>query len=177
MYDLLRMSLALAPAPTRTGYWLYDEPTYRPRSVRAGFHRKRYSYTVHGNESNYATMTEKKGNTGSQDRGCILTGMLILIALHGVGAAYLIFHFRADRDPGALAWMALVLFALAIADIVAAAAIWFWKKWGLRLYAISTAIGIAAGLILTASQLVVFHDIVPLAVLGYIIKDRWSDFD
>ena len=71
----------------------------------------------------------------------------------------------------------LSLFALAIADIVAAVAIWYWKKWGLRLYAISTVIGIAAGLILTASQLVVFHDIIPLAVLGYVIKDRWGDFD
>ena len=122
-------------------------------------------------------MTKNKGNTRKRERGCLPTGMLALIALHGVGAAYLVFHLRVDRDPGALAWMAPVLFALAIADIVAAVAIWYWKKWGLRLYAISTVIGIAAGLILTASQLVVFHDIIPLAALGYIIKDRWSDFD
>lgn len=139
--------------------------------------RTTYDHTENARESNYATMTKKKGNTRTRERGCLLTGMLVLIALHGVGAAYLIFYLRADRDPGALAWMAPVLFALAIADIVAAVAIWYWKKWGLRLYTISTAIGIAAGLILTASQLVVFHDIIPLAVLGYIIKDRWSDFD
>jgi uncharacterized membrane protein (DUF2068 family) len=103
--------------------------------------------------------------------------MLVLIALHGVGAVYLIFTLRADTSPGALAWIAPTLFALAIADIVAAVAIWYWKKWGLRLYAISTAIGIAVGLIVTASQLIVFHDIIPLVILGYIIKDRRSDFD
>jgi uncharacterized membrane protein (DUF2068 family) len=122
-------------------------------------------------------MTKKRGNTRTRERGCLLTGMLVLIAVHGVGAAYLIFQLRADRDPGALAWTAPVLLALAISDIVAAVAIWYWKKWGLKLYSISTAIGIAAGLILTASQLVVFHDIIPLAVLGYLIKDRWSEFD
>jgi hypothetical protein len=122
-------------------------------------------------------MTKKEGNTRTRERGCLLTGMLVLIALHGAVSAWVIFYFRADRDPGALTWMAPVLFALAIADIVATVAIWYWKKWGLQLYTISTAIGIAAGLILTASQLVVFHDIIPLAVLGYIIKDRWSDFD
>jgi uncharacterized membrane protein (DUF2068 family) len=122
-------------------------------------------------------MTTKEGNTRTRERGCLLTGMLVLIALHGVAAAYLILYLRADRDPEALVWIAPTLFALAVADIIAAVAIWFWKKWGLKLYAISTVIGIAVGLIVTASQLVVFHDIIPLVILGYIIKDRWSDFD
>ncbi len=103
--------------------------------------------------------------------------MLVLIALHGLVSAYLVYYLRADRDLEALTWMLPILLALAIADVVAAVAIWYWKKWGLGLYLISTAVGIGAGLILTASQLVVFHDIIPLAVLGYIIKDRWGDFD
>lgn len=122
-------------------------------------------------------MTKKRGKTDTRERGCLLTGMLVVIALHSVVSAYLIFYLRADRDPGALAWTVPILFALAIADIVAAIAIWYWKKWGLTLYGISTAVGIAVGLILTASQLIVFHDIIPLVILGYIIKDRWSYFD
>lgn len=67
-----------------------------------------------------------------------------------------------------------VLLILSLADIVAAIGAWNWRRWGLVLYGISTAAGIAVGLMLTGSQLVVFHDIIPLTVLGYLYKDKWA---
>ncbi|NIV37003.1 MAG: hypothetical protein GWN58_48495, partial [Anaerolineae bacterium] len=62
-------------------------------------------------------------------------------------------------------------------DIVAAIGAWNWKRWGLWLYAISTVAGIAVGLVLTRTQLIVFHDIVPLVILGWLVKDKHQWFD
>ena len=100
----------------------------------------------------------------------------------GVSWGYVFGSFDDDNLPGdnrADAALAVVpalpvLLVLSLADIVAAIGAWNWRKWGLVLYGISTAAGIAVGLMLTGSQLVVFHDIVPLTILGYLYKDKWA---
>lgn len=122
-------------------------------------------------------MTKRKpARTAPKERGTWLSLWLIVILLHGVLASGLIWYLRAQRNDPSPSWVLIILFVLAIADIVAALAAWNWRKWGLWLYAISTVVGIVVGLVLTASQLIVFHDIVPLAILGYLVRDKWSDF-
>lgn len=111
-----------------------------------------------------------------KERGGWLTALLVIILLQGIVASVLIYYLRQQQGEGSPAWVGLTLFALSIADIVAVIAIWYWKRWGLVLYAISVAAGIAIGLVLTRSQLIVFHDIIPLALLGYAIKDKWGYF-
>lgn len=119
----------------------------------------------------------KQAEHESRERGCWLTGWLVFIALHGIVSAYSIYYLRAQQYESAWAWVVPALFALAIADIVAVIGIWYWKRWGLKLYAVSTAVGIAVGLVVTASQLIVFHDIIPFVILGYLIKPHWGHFD
>jgi hypothetical protein len=121
----------------------------------------------------------KKTNAGhdTKERGTWLSLWLILIMLHGLVASGLIWYLRAQGNESSPTWMLATLFALGLADIVAAIAAWYWKKWGLWLYAISTAVGIAVGLVLTSSQLIVFHDIIPLVILGYLVKDKQKYFD
>lgn len=121
-------------------------------------------------------MKSDRRKSPTRERSCWLSGWLILILLHGILASLLILYLRQQRADPSPAWILLILFALALADIVAAIAIWYWKRWGLVLYAVSTAIGIVVGLVLTASQLIVFHDIIPLAILGYLVKDYWGAF-
>lgn len=121
-------------------------------------------------------MTNNRNKSSTRERSCWLSGWLILILLHGILASLLILYLRQQRADPSPAWILLILFALALADIVAAIAIWYWKRWGLVLYAVSTVIGIVVGLVLTASQLIVFHDIIPLAILGYLVKDYWGAF-
>ncbi|NIV28897.1 MAG: hypothetical protein GWN58_05105, partial [Anaerolineae bacterium] len=72
-----------------------------------------------------------------------------------------IWYLRAQDNESSPVWMLAILFVLGIVDIVAAIAAWNWKKWGLWLYAVSTVAGIAVGLVLTRTQLIVFHDIIP----------------
>jgi hypothetical protein len=112
-----------------------------------------------------------------KERGCWLSGWLILIALHGVLVTVLILYLRDQQHAARLPWVLPALLLLSLADIVAAVAAWYWKRWGLILYAISTFVGIAVGLVVTRSQLIVFHDIIPLAILGYIVKDKRQLFD
>ncbi|MFN2183313.1 MAG: hypothetical protein ACK2UU_04950 [Anaerolineae bacterium] len=110
-------------------------------------------------------------------RGTWLSLWLILIMIHGLIASGLIWYLRVQSNESSPSWMLAILFVLGIADIVAAVAAWFWKKWGLWLYVISMVVGVAVGLVLTRSQLIVFHDIIPLAILGWLIKDKRKWFD
>jgi len=120
--------------------------------------------------------TRRQHSVVAKERGSWLSLWLILILLHGIFASGLIWYLRSQRSDPSPSWVLGILFLLAIADIVAAIAVWYWKKWGLRLYAISTVVGIVIGLVLTASQLVVFHDIIPLAILGYLVRDKRDYF-
>jgi hypothetical protein len=121
----------------------------------------------------------KKQSAGqvTKERGTWLSLWLILMMLQGLIASGLIWYLRAQGNEPSPFWMLAILFVLGIADIVAAVAAWFWKKWGLWLYALSTVVGIAVGLVLTRSQLIVLHDIIPLAILGWLIKDKRKWFD
>jgi hypothetical protein len=121
-------------------------------------------------------MAKHKENAAPKERGTWLSLWLILILLHGLLASGLIWYLRSQRNDPSPSWVLIILFLLALADIVAALAAWNWKKWGLWLYAISTAVGIVIGLILTASQLIVFHDIIPLVILGFLVRDKRDYF-
>ena len=118
----------------------------------------------------------KKPQPAAKDRGTWLSLWLILIAIHGVFASALIWYLRNQDGLTSPWWVWVTLFLTALADIVAVIGAWNWKRWGLWLYAISTALGIAAGLVLTASQFIVFHDIIPLVILGWLVKDKQSYF-
>lgn len=120
-------------------------------------------------------MTKQHPQSAEKERGCWLTGWLVLMAIDGIVASLLVFYLRRQPGSDSPLWLA-VLAALSIATVVAAIAIWYWKRWGLVLYAIAVVISIAVGLILTRSQLWVFHEIIPLAILGYLIKDKWAYF-
>ena len=117
----------------------------------------------------------KKPQEAPKERGCWLTGWLILMLIHGVLSSLLIFYQRNQEVGCQSVWLGLLLLAT-IAIVVATVAIWYWQRWGLILYAISIGIGIVVGLVLTGTQLWVFHEIIPLVILGYLIKDKWAAF-
>ncbi|MGD9147575.1 MAG: hypothetical protein PVI80_18550 [Anaerolineae bacterium] len=119
----------------------------------------------------------KKKQAPVKERGTWLSIWLIFIMLHGILASVLIWYLRNQGGDSSPAWILAVLFVMAIVDIVAAILVWNWKRWGLWLYAISTIVGIVIGLVLTRSQLWVFHDIIPLVILGFLVKDKQSYFD
>jgi len=126
-------------------------------------------------------MTKKRPPVRKQppvkkQRGGWLTAWLVLMMIHGIFAAFLVLYLREQKDGVSAVWVLLVLFALAVAHIVAALAIWEWKRWGLIVYAAAVIVSMVVGLILTHTQLWVFHEILPLVILGYLVKDKLPAF-
>lgn len=126
--------------------------------------------------ANKKSTANKKGTVAKKEHGTWLTVCLVFIVLQSLLYSILLLYLRGQQRQSSPAWVWIVVFVLALVDIVAMAAVWKWKKWGLQLFAVSTVVSIVVGLILTASQLVVFHDILPLVILGYLVKDKWSLF-
>jgi len=123
-------------------------------------------------------MTKKRGSQPvPKDRGWMLSVWLVLMAIHGVVFSYLIYYLRQDQGWNSPAWMMATLFILSLAKVVAAVGMWFWKKWGLTLYIIAVVVGMAVGLMLTGTQLIVFHDVILLVITGFLIKDKRNYFD
>jgi len=118
-----------------------------------------------------------KSKTVTRERGTGLSLWLIYIAGHGLLFTYLVWSVLEPRDASSPAWMLWLLLLLSIADVASAVALWKWKKWGFQLFGITTAVSIALGLVVTASQLWVFYAIIPLAILGYLMQGKWQDFE
>ncbi len=95
-----------------------------------------------------------KQQTQHKERGTWLTIWLVLIVLWSIGGTILLWYQRNQEATTMFQWALPTLFLLNVADIVAVVAIWFWKRWGLTLYLISTGLAIAARLIVTRAQLI-----------------------
>jgi hypothetical protein len=63
-----------------------------------------------------------------------------------------------------------------LANVVAALGIWFWKKWGLYVYAASAILALVAGLI-SVGIWSAFYMVLPVAILGWLVRTKWAYFD
>lgn len=120
--------------------------------------------------SNY----KKKAPTKKQ-HGVVLTIALVLMAVHGIGAAYL-YHTMSTAPTVQRPWILGMMVLHFLANIAAAIGIYYWKKWGLYVYAVSTIIAVVAGL-LSVGVWSVFYMVLPLAILGYLIQSKQHYFE
>jgi uncharacterized membrane protein YidH (DUF202 family) len=104
-----------------------------------------------------------------KERGTLLSVLIILVGLHAVIATYLGYTSLKDEFVRTN-WALPVLTLVSVAAIVAAVAMWYWKQWGITLYAVVCIIQAAVHLMLTGSLMVVFYDILPVAILAYVIN-------
>ena len=104
-----------------------------------------------------------------KERGTLLSVLIVLIGLHGILGAYIGYYYLKTEYVKA-PWVLPVLTLVSVAAIVAAVAMWYWKQWGIYLYAIVCIIQAAVHLVMTGSLLVVFYDILPVAILAYVIN-------
>jgi cytochrome bd-type quinol oxidase subunit 2 len=127
---------------------------------------------IHSDLGEAWAMAKKKPAVVKKTRGGWLTAALVLMMVYGIFAAFVVLYLREQQSGTTPPWVLATLFALAVAHLVAALAIWEWKQWGLMLYAGATVVSIAVGLVLTGTQLWVFHELLPLVILGYLVKDK-----
>jgi hypothetical protein len=105
-----------------------------------------------------------------KERGPVLSFLIILILLHAVFATFLAYSTLKEEYVRSTTWILPVLALVSVADIVAAVGLWYWKKWAIYLYAGTRVVATAIHLMLTGSLLVVFYDLLPVSILGYVIN-------
>ena len=126
-------------------------------------------------------MSEKQSKKSQKkvqhQRGCGLTGFLIIVIVLGVGRSLLYFSMLKQDYERDLVWVLPVLFILSLATLISGFGMWNWKRWGLYLYAGATLVSVAAGLILTGSIAIVFFEFIPIAILGSILGQTSKYFE
>ena len=113
-------------------------------------------------------VNEKKRKNVNKERGTVLSVLLVLIFLHAV-LATAVAYSTLKAEYAATSWVLPLMGLVSLADIVAAVGMWYWKKWAITLYAVTRVIATVIHLMLTGSLLVVFYDLLPVAILVYVI--------
>jgi hypothetical protein len=113
----------------------------------------------------------------AKQRNTLLTIALVLVILHGILIVALFWAGapEAQRTVGSIALWLTVLAALA--DVVAAIAMWYWKLWGIYLYAIATVAAAVGALLATGSMLFLFGSLLPAIVVLYIVAMQRNKFE
>jgi hypothetical protein len=104
-----------------------------------------------------------------KERGTLLSILIILIGLHGVLGTY-IGYASMKAEYANAPWVLPVLTLVSVAAVVAAVAMWYWKQWGIYLYAVVCIAQAAVHLMVTGDLFIVFYDILPVAILAYVIN-------
>ena len=107
--------------------------------------------------------------TAPRERGTLLSVLIVLIGLHGVLGAY-IGYATMKAEYAKAPWVLPVLTLVSVAAVVSAVAMWYWKQWGIYLYAIVCIAQAAVHLMVTGDLFIVFYDVLPVAILAYVIN-------
>jgi lipoprotein signal peptidase len=119
--------------------------------------------------------TNKKKQAVKKNRGTLLTIVLVLMAVHGIFAAIL-YSTMSTAPEVQRPWIITMMVVHFLANVAAAVGIFYWKKWGLYVYAASTILALVAGLI-SIGIWSVFYMVLPLAILGWMLRNKWDYFD
>lgn len=122
------------------------------------------------------TKTKKKAEQKKhKEHGFWLTIALVIMAIHGIIAAY--FYYSLSNAPEAQRpWILTLMVVHSLANIVAAWGIFAWKKWALYVYAGSTILALIAGLI-SVGALSIFYMVLPLVIVGWLLRSKWANFE
>ena len=118
----------------------------------------------------------QKSKKKTKVRSIWVTIFLVLMMLHGIVATYFFYTLR-TQEAALERHMILSLMVLhSLANILAAVGIWYWKKWGLYVYAASTILGVVIGYI-SVGAYALFYMALPILILGYLLRLHWDYFE
>ena len=112
-----------------------------------------------------------------KERGALIAVVLVAVALHGLilSAVYFSVLGEAQRTVGN--WALLTMFATSAADIVAAVAMWFWKRWGMILYGVAAAVQAVVVVLASGDIFLLFGALLPAIIVLYILATRRNQFE
>ncbi len=119
----------------------------------------------------------KHQSTKPKERGWVLTLAIIYVILHSLVLLGVV--IAEEGLPNSSEHILIIgsTIAAGIVGVVAGIMLWRWKQLGLTLYLIATLGEIIAGLLITGSMLFIFSAIIPFAIVGYIVRMHWSNFE
>jgi hypothetical protein len=127
-------------------------------------------------------MSKQKQHTQHKpERGGLLTFAIILVIVVNLILAAGIHSLKGSLAPNANIGLIVATWAFALASVVAGVAMWFWKKWGITLYIISSlAIVVLTFLIFSLAHAEVWGmlmgGVIPIILVMYIIKPHLRYF-
>lgn len=120
------------------------------------------------------TSSTKKSKAIQKKHGALLTIVLIIMGLHGFVSTYIYLTLNTSPDIQR-PWIVSMMVLHFILNIAAAVGIYFWKKWALYIYVFSTILAVIAGL-LAVGIWSLWYMVLPLIILGWILRSKWSYF-
>ena len=119
--------------------------------------------------------TKSKKKSTPKHRGTFLTILLVIIGLHGIVAGIFYYYARLDDSIVTRPWLLMLMAIHFFANVISAVGIWKWKMWGWQLYVASTVLALVVGL-LAIGIWSVFYMILPLAIVGWVLRTKWDNF-
>ena len=119
---------------------------------------------------------KKAGKPVRKERGVWLTIALVLMAVHGIVAAYFYGTAKMGAYPNAQNWVVSLMVIHSLMNIIAAIGIWFWQRWALQVYAASAVLALIAGLLTGYGMYSAFYMILPVAIVGWLLRSKWEYF-
>lgn len=125
-------------------------------------------------------MTAQKKETEKKPqhikRGTGLTIWLILLVFQSVLSIILVMDLTKQPEDPSRPFIVVALFIFSAVKLVGLLGAWLWKKWGLLAYAIAV-VGIAIiGLLLTGNMGVLFFELLPVAITGWLVREKLAYF-
>ena len=117
----------------------------------------------------------KKKAPVKKEHGVVLMIVLIIMAVHGIVAAYM-YSTMSTAPEVQRPWIISMMVLHFLANFAAAVGIFYWKKWGLYVYAASTIVALIAGLI-SVGMWSVFYMVLPLVIVGWVLRSKWGYFE
>jgi hypothetical protein len=122
------------------------------------------------------TPTKPRQTPKRKERGIGLTIVLVLVMIHSILTIFAYLRYTNNPTSNIAPWILTALFLAGVAKFVAAAAIWMWERWGIYLFLGATLVNVAVGILLTGTTLIAFNEILPVAILAWLVRDRMQDF-
>lgn len=135
--------------------------------------KKNKSNTYKNTKASSSKMNAQKKRVVKKEHGVLLTVALVIMAIHGIIAAILYSTAAPDAQRP---WVISMMVIHSLANIAAAVGIFYWKKWGLYVYAASTIIALVAGMI-SVPWWSVFYMVLPFVIIGWLLRTKWNYFD
>ena len=106
------------------------------------------------------------------ERGLGLTIWLALLVIQSLLGIILILDLNNRPEDPSRPYLLLALFIFSAAKLAGVLGIWLWKRWGLYTY-VGAVIGTAIiGLALTGTMMMIFYELLPVAITGWLLREK-----